>query len=150
MPISKDQFIKGLDKTRYQIILFLSEHLTEAYQPIEIAKELGNWNSDESSDTGLMYNASVVMSFRGSLDNLVEDERLNHRVTVEAGLLADEASELLREFFGARRRDRCHGGPGPGRYVRGRNCSRRRHFHSHAGEAEATPPVSISSDDVIT
>jgi tRNA(adenine34) deaminase len=40
----------------------------------------------------------------GSLDNLVEDERLNHRVTVEAGLLADEASELLREFFGARRR----------------------------------------------
>ena len=40
----------------------------------------------------------------GSLDNLVEDERLNHRVSVEAGLLAGEASELLREFFGSRRR----------------------------------------------
>ena len=40
----------------------------------------------------------------GSLDNLVEDERLNHSVTVEAGLLGDEASTLLREFFGARRR----------------------------------------------
>ena len=39
----------------------------------------------------------------GSLDNLVEDVRLNHLVAVETGLLGDEASELLREFFGARR-----------------------------------------------
>jgi hypothetical protein len=73
MPISKDQFTKGLDKTRYQIILFLSEHQAEAYQPIEIAKELGNWNNDESSDTGIMYNAGIVMTFRGSLDNLVTE-----------------------------------------------------------------------------
>ena len=83
MPISKDQFNKGLDKTRYQIILFLSEHVTEAYQPIEIAKELGNWNSDESSDTGIMYNAGVVMAFRGSLDNLVS-EGLVDKKTIDA------------------------------------------------------------------
>ena len=49
----------------------------------------------------------------GSLDNLVEDERLNHRVAVEAGLLSDQASALLREFFGARRRSAA-GSPIPG------------------------------------
>ena len=73
MPISRDQFNKGLDKTRYQIILFLSEHVGDAYQPIEIAKELGNWDSNESSDAGIMYNTGVVMAFRGSLDNLADD-----------------------------------------------------------------------------
>ena len=39
----------------------------------------------------------------GSLDNLVQDERLNHRVAVESGLLHDEAAKLLRDFFTARR-----------------------------------------------
>jgi tRNA(adenine34) deaminase len=40
----------------------------------------------------------------GSLENLVQDERLNHRVTVETGLLNDRASNLLRDFFAVRRR----------------------------------------------
>lgn len=39
----------------------------------------------------------------GSLGNLVQDERLNHRVTVESGVLADESGELLREFFREKR-----------------------------------------------
>ncbi len=39
----------------------------------------------------------------GSLGNIVEDERLNHRVSVERGLLEDEAGELLRRFFQSRR-----------------------------------------------
>ncbi len=39
----------------------------------------------------------------GSLGNLVQDERLNHRVPIESGVLADEAGDLLREFFRARR-----------------------------------------------
>jgi tRNA(adenine34) deaminase len=40
----------------------------------------------------------------GSLENLVQDERLNHRVRVEAGLLRDECSDLLKTFFRGRRR----------------------------------------------
>jgi tRNA(adenine34) deaminase len=40
----------------------------------------------------------------GSLGNLVQDERLNHRVELEAGVCGEEASALLSEFFGARRR----------------------------------------------
>jgi tRNA(adenine34) deaminase len=39
----------------------------------------------------------------GSLGNLVQDERLNHRVTVESGVGAAEASGLLREFFREKR-----------------------------------------------
>ena len=39
----------------------------------------------------------------GSLGNLVQDARLNHRVDLLGGVLADESSRLLRRFFRARR-----------------------------------------------
>jgi tRNA(adenine34) deaminase len=39
----------------------------------------------------------------GSLGNLLQDPRLNHRAEVTAGVLADEAARLLRAFFRARR-----------------------------------------------
>jgi tRNA(adenine34) deaminase len=38
-----------------------------------------------------------------SLYRIAEDARLNHRFSVEGGLLADEAGALLREFFKQRR-----------------------------------------------
>jgi tRNA(adenine34) deaminase len=39
----------------------------------------------------------------GSLYNIVQDERLNHRLDVTGGVLADESSELLKAFFKAKR-----------------------------------------------
>ena len=39
----------------------------------------------------------------GSLENLVQDPRLNHRVELLGGVLGAESSELLRAFFHARR-----------------------------------------------
>ena len=39
----------------------------------------------------------------GSLENLVQDPRLNHRVELRGGVLAEESAELLRGFFRARR-----------------------------------------------
>lgn len=39
----------------------------------------------------------------GSLGNLLQDPRLNHRAAVTAGVLADAAGGLLRAFFRARR-----------------------------------------------
>ncbi len=39
----------------------------------------------------------------GSLYNIVQDERLNHRLDVVGGVLADECGALLREFFAAKR-----------------------------------------------
>lgn len=35
----------------------------------------------------------------GSLYQITEDDRLNHRCVVEGGLLADESSQLLKNFF---------------------------------------------------
>ena len=40
-----------------------------------------------------------------SLYNIVRDERLNHRLEVTAGILADECSMLLQEFFASRREE---------------------------------------------
>lgn len=39
----------------------------------------------------------------GSVMNVVQDDRLNHRVAVTGGVLADAASELLQTFFLERR-----------------------------------------------
>jgi len=41
--------------------------------------------------------------FAGSLGNLVQDERLNHRVELSSGVLREECSEVLRAFFRDRR-----------------------------------------------
>jgi tRNA(adenine34) deaminase len=38
-----------------------------------------------------------------SLYNIVQDERLNHRLEVTAGVMADECGDLLRTFFAKRR-----------------------------------------------
>jgi tRNA(adenine34) deaminase len=40
-----------------------------------------------------------------SLYNIVQDERLNHRLEVTAGVLADECSKLLQDFFKGRRNE---------------------------------------------
>jgi tRNA(adenine34) deaminase len=41
--------------------------------------------------------------FAGSLGNLVQDQRLNHRTELTSGVLADECGEVLRAFFRDRR-----------------------------------------------
>jgi tRNA(adenine34) deaminase len=38
-----------------------------------------------------------------SLYNIVQDERLNHRLEVTRGVLAEQCSKLLRDFFSQRR-----------------------------------------------
>lgn len=47
--------------------------------------------------------ADPKAGFAGSLGDLVRDERLNHRLDVVAGVLAEEAGALLRTFFARRR-----------------------------------------------
>jgi tRNA(adenine34) deaminase len=46
----------------------------------------------------------------GSLDNLVQNPRLNHRVMMTSGVLAAESSLMLKEFFRARRQLRMRSG----------------------------------------
>ena len=40
----------------------------------------------------------------GSLGNLLQDPRLNHRCTVTTSVLGESGGDLLRRFFRARRR----------------------------------------------
>lgn len=39
----------------------------------------------------------------GSIENLLQDARLNHRCAVTSGVLANEASAMLKDFFRSRR-----------------------------------------------
>jgi tRNA(adenine34) deaminase len=49
--------------------------------------------------------------FCGSLGDIVRDPRLNHRLEVCGGVLAEESATLLQEFFERLRRDRRAGAP---------------------------------------
>ena len=52
----------------------------------------------------LVYGASDPKAgMCGSLENLVCDPRLNHRVELVTGVLAEKSARLLRDFFRARR-----------------------------------------------
>jgi tRNA(adenine34) deaminase len=52
----------------------------------------------------LVYGAADPKAgFCGSLGNLVQDPRLNHRLEILAGVMAAESSALLRSFFVALR-----------------------------------------------
>jgi tRNA(adenine34) deaminase len=45
-----------------------------------------------------------------SLYRLLDDPRLNHRVDIRAGVLADACGDVLRTFFETRRRSNARGG----------------------------------------
>ena len=40
----------------------------------------------------------------GSVFNIVQEEKLNHRVNIETGLLQEECSQILKDFFRALRK----------------------------------------------
>ena len=93
------------------------------------ARELGRWRLPDCTVyvtlepctmcAGLMVNARVGRCVYGAADakagalgslyRLNGDHRLNHAFPVEAGVLADECSELLRGFFAVRRMGRAAG-----------------------------------------
>jgi tRNA(adenine34) deaminase len=92
------------------------------------AKETGSWRLTEATMVvtlepcamcaGALVNARVgrlvfgaadpKAGFCGSLGDLVRDERLNHRLSVTAGVLAEACGEQLREFFARLRRREVH------------------------------------------
>ncbi|WP_407938266.1 nucleoside deaminase [Olsenella massiliensis] len=98
------------------------------------ARELGHWRLSGCTVyvtlepclmcAGLMVNARIDRCVfgapdpkggaLGSLYDLSRDERLNHRFDATGGVLADEASDLLRDFFRERRRE-ARSGRGEGR-----------------------------------
>ena len=93
---------------------------------VAAARELGRWRLKGCTVyvtlepclmcAGLMVNARVDRCVYGASDpkggalgtlfDVSCDPRLNHAFSVSAGVLGDEAADLLREFFRARRRKR--------------------------------------------
>ncbi len=89
----------------------------------EAARRIGSWRLSECTmyvtlEPCAMCSGALVLArvdrlvfgatdpkagFAGSLGNLVQDLRLNHRVQVDSGVRAAEARSLLREFFAERR-----------------------------------------------
>ncbi|MFW6189935.1 MAG: tRNA adenosine(34) deaminase TadA [Planctomycetota bacterium] len=87
------------------------------------ARKLGTWHMEEATVYvtvepccmcagalvnarvgGLVYGAEQPKSGAcGSLYDIPRDERLNHRLPVRGGVLAQEARRLLQEFFRRRR-----------------------------------------------
>lgn len=89
----------------------------------EAAEQVGSWRLEACSlyatlEPCSMCAGAVVLArvdrvvfgaadpkagFAGSLGNLVQDPRLNHRAELTGGVLAEESGELLRAFFRDRR-----------------------------------------------
>lgn len=85
----------------------------------EAAKKIGDWRLDACTliitlepcamCAGAIVNARVgrvvfgamdpKAGFAGSLGNLLDDDRLNHRVQPIAGVCGDQSGTLLKEFF---------------------------------------------------
>jgi tRNA(adenine34) deaminase len=91
----------------------------------EAAGKLGRWRLSECTVyatlepcpmcAGAMHQARIARLVYGAPDpkagavgtlyDLSDDDRLNHRFDVTTGILAEESAGLLREFFGRLRRD---------------------------------------------
>ena len=99
----------------------------EIYAIGEAAKAIGDWRLEGTSMfvtlepcamcAGALVNARVEKlvfgafdpkaGFCGSLGNLVQDARLNHRLEVEGGFMEEQSRTLLHDFFRKlRQRDR--------------------------------------------
>ena len=91
----------------------------ELYAIREAAQAIGDWRLEGTTMVvtlepcamcaGALVNARVERlifatydpkaGFCGSLGNLVQDPRLNHRLVIETGLMEERARQLLQEFF---------------------------------------------------
>lgn len=89
----------------------------------EASEYLNSWRLEDTTlyvtlEPCVMCSGAIVMSriphvvygasdpkggCSGSLMNLIEDSRFNHRSTVERGVLAEECGEMLRLFFREKR-----------------------------------------------
>ena len=96
----------------------------EIYALRQAARKTGSWRLERCTlfvtlEPCAMCAGAIVLSrvarvvfavpdpkagFCGSLGNLVQDRRLNHRAALEQGILAEEARAMMKGFFKALRR----------------------------------------------
>jgi len=81
MPISREQFVKGLDNTAQRILKFLSEHPDSAYEPSEIAEatDEGKLPPENSLWRGMAL-LSLTWQNHGILDDLVKKGLVDKKI----------------------------------------------------------------------
>ncbi|MEA2464444.1 MAG: tRNA(adenine34) deaminase [Acidobacteriota bacterium] len=123
--IDRDERIIGRGRNRRQSGDPLGH--AELYAISEAARAIGDWRLEGTTMVvtlepcamcaGALVNARVdrlvfaaydpKAGFCGSLGNLVQDARLNHRLQVEGGFMEERSRDMLQEFFRKlRQRDR--------------------------------------------
>lgn len=101
-------------------------HHAEMIAVVKAAQTLRSWRLEDCTlyatlepcvmCAGALVQARVARLVFGCLDpkgggvrslyRICEDERLNHRITVEGGVLEDSCARILKEFFDSLRRGR--------------------------------------------
>lgn len=91
---------------------------------MDAQKYLGSWRLSDCDlyvtlepclmCAGLIYQSRIRKVYYGALDpkagafgslfQIQEDTRLNHKVVIQPGVLAEEAGQLLKDFFKSRRK----------------------------------------------
>ena len=81
MPISREQFAKGLDNTAQRILKFLTEHPDNAYEPSEIAEatDEGKLPSENSLWRGIAL-LSLTWQNYGILEDLVKKGLVDKKI----------------------------------------------------------------------
>lgn len=99
-------------------------HHAEILAIEEATRVVGNWYLDDcdlyvtlepcAMCTGAIVNSRLRAVYFGAYDpkggcmgstyDLIGDKKLNHRMTVEGGILAEECGRMLSDFFAAKRK----------------------------------------------
>jgi hypothetical protein len=81
MPISRDQFTKGIDNTAQRILNFLAEHPDNAYEPSEIAEAIdeGKLPGEKSLWRGMAL-LSLTWQNHSILDDLVKKRLVDRKI----------------------------------------------------------------------
>ncbi len=81
MPISRDQFAKGLDNTAQKILTFLAEHPDHAYEPSEIAEAI---DEGKLPPGGSLWRGMALLSLtwqnHSILEGLVKKELVDKKI----------------------------------------------------------------------
>jgi len=80
MPITRDQFEKGLDDTPYKILRFLGENPDNAYDVMEVAQGVGEWNPPRDTIKGILYDVSIAFGIGSQLNDLVNKGLVDRKV----------------------------------------------------------------------
>lgn len=79
MPISREQFNKGLDKTQYEVLKCLTNHPDQAFELREIAEATHNWTSPNNIGS-IIVNLLELFAIWGILESLRQGELVDKKM----------------------------------------------------------------------